>query len=88
MLVAGGMTLVVAVLVARLVGRALKDRPRWWYWAANAFVTVVSLALLTASALLPSRPLWGVALGLGCGGLAGLRYGIKDLFSVRTGDRP
>jgi Na+/proline symporter len=86
MLIAGAVALVVSVLLTRRVGRALRGRPRWLYWAANATVAVVALALLMASSIIPSRPLWGVGLGLGFGGLAGLRYGFKDLFSVRTGD--
>jgi len=40
-----------------------------------------------ASTLWSDRILWGVGLGLGFGGIAGLRYGVKDLFTVRTGDR-
>jgi hypothetical protein len=83
MIAAGTGTLVAATLVARLVGRALRTRPGWWYWAASAFILLVAVGLVLISTVLASDVLWGVGLGLGFGGLAGLRYGLKGLFEVR-----
>jgi drug/metabolite transporter (DMT)-like permease len=83
----GVVVLVVTVLGARPLGRALRDRPAWWFWIANALVLVVALALAVFSTLISNDALWGVALGFGFGGLAGLRYGFKDLFRVGRQER-
>jgi hypothetical protein len=94
MIVAGVAALVAAVVTARLVGRALRGRRVWTYWAANALVLVVAIAVLFASVALaggaPSDAadaLWGIGLGLGFGGLAGLRYGFRDMFTAGVGRR-
>ena len=87
MILAGLATLVAATLVARLAGRALRNRPAWWYWAASAAVLLVAVGLILVSTVLSSDLLWGVGLGLGFGGLAGLRYGLKGLFEVRVASR-
>lgn len=84
----GIIALVAAALAARLVGRALRSRSRGWFIGANALIAIVALALVVASAIFgpPSAPtgdvLYGMGLGLGFGGLAGLRYGYKGLFEV------
>lgn len=87
-IVAGVVVLAVAVIGARLVGRALRTRPSAWYVAADVIVVLVALALIAASSLLAQagspvgEALYGAGLGLGFGGLAGLRYGYKGLFEV------
>jgi len=89
-IVAGVLVLVAAVAGSRLVGRALRTRPPAWYVVADAVVVLVALALIAASSMLvtPGSPagdaLYGVGLGFGFGGLAGLRYGYKGLFELRT----
>jgi drug/metabolite transporter (DMT)-like permease len=85
---AGLVTLVVAAFAARLVGRALRPRASWWFWTANVLVFVAAVGLVLASTLTANDVLWGIGLGLGCGGLAGLRYGWKGLFSVGPQGRP
>ena len=87
MIVSGGVALVVAVLAARPAGRALRTLPKWSYWAANAAVLVVAMGLLITSTVMSNEVLWGLGLGIGFGGLAGLRYGLKGLFEVHAADR-
>jgi hypothetical protein len=82
---AGIVTLVVVAALTRFVGMSLRARPDWWYWTATAVVFVAAVGLVFVSTLIGSDTLWGVALGLGFGGVAGLRYGWKDLFRVRPG---
>lgn len=81
-IVAGVGALVVAVLVARPLGRALEGRSSSWFWIANAVILIAAIVLAVVSALSRNDVLWGVALGIGFGGLAGLRYGRKGLFSA------
>jgi hypothetical protein len=88
-LVFGVIALVVAVIGARPVGRALKVRPIPWFVGANVLIVLVALATIVASSMTASPlntttsdALYGVGLGLGFGGLAGLRYGYKGLFEV------
>jgi hypothetical protein len=94
-LVSGVIALVVAAIGARPVGRALRARPIVWYASASVLVVLVALAIIVASTTLAvpiSTPttdaLYGAGLGLGFGGLAGLRHGYKGLFEVdAAGDR-
>jgi protein-S-isoprenylcysteine O-methyltransferase Ste14 len=87
----GVVALVVAGFGARAVGRLLKSRPAAWYAAASVAVFVVAVALFVlSSASLPTRTVTadavqGLALGLGFGGMAGLRYGYKGLFELGQG---
>jgi hypothetical protein len=90
-LVSGVIVLVVVAIGARPVGRALQTRPIAWYAAANAFVFLLALAIVVASTALAapssmatSDALYGAGLGIGFGGLAGLRYGYKGLFRLPT----
>ena len=89
--VSGILVLAVAAFGARPIGRALRNRPRPWYLAASAAVFVVAVGLFASSAMPQSAgtpvadALQGVALGLGFGGVAGLRYGYKGLFEVAGG---
>jgi hypothetical protein len=82
---AGIVTLVVVAVLTRYVGRALRSRPSWWYWVANAVVFLAAIALVFESTLIRSDIAWTVGLGVGFGGIAGLRYGWKGLFSVGPG---
>jgi hypothetical protein len=89
--VSGVVALIVATLGARSVGRLLKTRPAAWYFTASALVFVVAVALFVVASLawpagVPAAgALGGVALGLGFGGMAGLRYGYKGMFELGTG---
>lgn len=90
--VSGVISLIAVTLIARPVGRALKARPATWYIGVSVGVFIVALALILASLTMApngspaSDALMGVALGLGFGGLAGLRYGYKGLFEI-TADK-
>jgi hypothetical protein len=88
--VSGIVALVAAALGARPVGRALKQRPFAWFIASCAAIVVVALALMAVGIAVaaPDRTmsdlLQGVGLGIGFGGLSGLRYGYKGLFEVTS----
>jgi uncharacterized protein YebE (UPF0316 family) len=82
---AGIVTLLAVAALSRFVGRALRGRPDWWYWTVTAVVFVVAVGLVFVSNLVGSDILWACALGFGFGGIAGLRYGWKDLFSAGRG---
>jgi hypothetical protein len=87
----GVVALLVAGVGARFAGRLLKSRPVSWYAVANAVVFALAVALFALSSA--SQPtgsatadaIQGVALGLGFGGMAGLRYGYKGLFELGQG---
>jgi uncharacterized membrane protein YgdD (TMEM256/DUF423 family) len=87
-LVWGVIALAAAAFGARLVGRWLRVHPAKWYYGALVATALVAVALLFVSiAVKTGDPgtgdaLWGVGLGLGCGGLAGLRYGYKGMFEL------
>jgi hypothetical protein len=87
-LVWGVIALVAAAVGARLVGRWLKIHPAKWYYGALVAIALVAIALLFVSiAVKAGDPasgdaFWGLGLGVGCGGLAGLRYGYKGLFEI------
>jgi len=89
--VSGIVALAVAAFGARPIGRALRVRPRIWYLVVSAAVLLLAVALFAYASLpLPggsavADALQGVALGLGFGGLAGLRYGYKGLFEHAMG---
>jgi cytosine/uracil/thiamine/allantoin permease len=82
------MATVVAIIGLRPVGRMLKDRASWWYRGALALIVLVAVAVIgiAMDVARPGMPLydvlWGVGLGLGFGGLAGLRYGHDGLFAA------
>jgi len=91
-LVSGVIALVVAALGARPVGRALRVRSMAWYVVANALVLALALAIIVASTLMavPSSTVttdvvYGLGVGLGFGGLSGLRYGYKGVFENGAG---
>jgi hypothetical protein len=86
--VSGVIVLVAATFGGRPYGRALKRRPYWWYVGANVLVILFTVALIAFSPTLGSASastrdvLYGVALGLGFGGPAGLRHGYKGLLPI------
>jgi prepilin-type N-terminal cleavage/methylation domain-containing protein len=86
--VTGVVALLVAGVGSRAVGRLLKSRPAAWYFAANAVVFLAAVGLFALSSAphaagsVTSDAIYGLALGLGFGGLAGLRYGYKGLFEL------
>jgi hypothetical protein len=86
--VSGIVALVAAALGARPVGRALKTRPAAWFIGSCVAIVILSVGLMAVAIVLasPDRTtsdlLQGVGLGLGFGGLSGLRYGYKGLFEV------
>lgn len=80
--VGGVAALAAAAFAGRALGRAIRGRSPWWYRIANAVVLVAATALAGYSALVTSDLLFGVALGFGCGALAGLRHGWKPVFAV------
>lgn len=84
----GVVVTVVAIIGLRPVGRMLKGRASWWYLGALAATVLVAMAVIGVSmsaaqqGSVVSDALWGVGLGLGFGGLAGLRYGHDGLFAT------
>lgn len=72
-------SLLATAFAGRAIGRAFRSRSSAWYWAANAIVLVVALGLLALSSAQGSDLLFGIALGVGFGGLAGLRQGCRGL---------
>jgi hypothetical protein len=90
-LVWGVIALFAAVLGTRPVGHALKVRTARWYYIGLIAIALVATSILFVSVWV--RPgdvatgdaLWGVGLGLGFGGLAGLRYGYKGTFELFGG---
>lgn len=84
----GVIALVAAVLGARPLGHALKRRPVRRYHIALIAIGIFAMAVILGSALIgPPRTelndsLFGMGLGLGCGGLAGLRYGYRGVFEI------
>lgn len=88
-LVSGVIALVATALATRSLGHALKARPVLWYRGSMAGAVVAAMGILFASAMVADPVtkdvLWGIGLGLGFGGLAGLRYGYKGLFEVTAG---
>jgi hypothetical protein len=64
-------------------GVALRVRPGWWYWAANAGVTLLGVVIVTAGLLMASEPVWWSGLGAIAGGLTGLKYGLARVVGQR-----
>lgn len=58
----------------------LRERASAWYWAANAVVLIAAMTALTLGSLQSNDLLFGIGLGFGFGGLAGLRQGCRGLF--------
>jgi hypothetical protein len=87
-LVWGVIAVVVAIIGLRPLGRTLKSRPSWVYRGALALVVLVAIILIGVSMAMAQQgtvaydALWGLGLGVGFGGLAGLRYGHDGLFNV------
>jgi hypothetical protein len=90
-IVSGVIALVAAALGLRPFGRFLRTRPVSWYLAAMVATGVVAMVVMLASAYaVPpltdlSDALFGLGVGFGFGGLAGIRYGYKGLFEIATG---
>jgi len=78
----GVCALAVAAFAGRVLGRALRGRSSAWYWASNVVVLTAAMALVAYSAVASSDLLFGLGLGFGFGGLAGVRYGRKGLFDL------
>jgi hypothetical protein len=57
-------------------GVALRVRPGWWYWAANAGVTLLGIAVTIAGLMTANELVWWFGLGVIAGGLTGLKYGL------------
>ena len=80
--VAGVVAFAASILLARPVGRRLKRFGTWAQVLAGA-VIVVAATVLVAYGLVQGSDVWrGVGLGLGFGGLGGLRYGGGTLFDL------
>lgn len=79
--VGGVGTLIATAWAARLLGRAMHGRSSLLFWAANAVILIAAVGLVVLSTTSMSGTAgdlaWGAALGLGFGGLAGLRNGWK-----------
>lgn len=83
--------MIVAAWAARLLGRALRGRSSSLYWTANAVVFLVAVGLVVYSSTTTGTSadlVWGAAIGLGFGGLAGLRNGWRVRATAGQGSRP
>ena len=81
-LLGGVGALVVTALAGRALGRVMRGHSAALYWTSNALILIVAMALVACSTVAASDLLFGLGLGLGFGGLAGLRYGWRGLFTL------
>lgn len=73
---AGGIVaFVIAAVVARPVGRRLRSAPAWVRTLAAVLVIAAATAILVFASLGARDLLWGIGVGVGLGGVTGLRYG-------------
>jgi hypothetical protein len=80
--IAGVAAFVAAAYSSRPAGRAVKRIGLWAQVMAGVLIVLVATAV-AAYGLLPGNDVWwGVGLGLGFGGLSGLRYGQGTLFDL------
>ena len=82
--VVGIVVFVIAALALRPVGRLLKEQVVWT-WAVGIVVFLVAIAMLVLGQTKGPDWLWGAGIGLGLGGLSGLRYGEGTLLSMLGG---
>lgn len=82
MLIAGIGTFALAAFLFRPVGHGLKTRAPLWTWLVGVAIAVAAMALLAVGSIRQIDWLWGVGLGLGFGGLSGLRYGSGTLLAL------
>lgn len=80
--IAGVVVFVAAASLARPLGRALKGVGVWAQVLAGVVVVMVATALSAYGLSLHDDVWWGVGLGLGFGGLSGLRYGRGTLLDL------
>jgi hypothetical protein len=85
--IAGVVAFLASASLARPLGRMLKRIGTWALVAAGVVILIAATALAYWGLLTGDNLWWGIALGLGFGGLNGLRYGRGTLFDL-LGRRP
>lgn len=80
--VAGVVAFLVAAFLARYAGRMLTRRGTWALVAGGVVIVSIATALAWWGLSIGSDTWWWIALGLGFGGLTGLRYGHGTLLDV------
>jgi uncharacterized protein YjeT (DUF2065 family) len=80
--VAGVVAFIAAAALARSLARALKRYGTRALVAAGVVIVIAATALAWWGLSTNGDVLWGVALGIGFGGLSGLRYGNGTLFDL------
>jgi hypothetical protein len=86
--IVGVVAFVAAAVVARPAGRALKRFGTWAIVVAGLVIVAGATALAFVGIRGGDDLLWGLALGIGFGGVSGLRYGrgtLLDMFGVHVG---
>lgn len=73
--IGGIVAFVIAAVVARPVGRRLQGSPAWIRTFVAVLVIVGATAILVFASLGARDLLWGIGVGIGLGGVTGLRYG-------------
>ncbi len=82
MILAGIVAFGVAALALRPVGHRLKAQHGVWTWVVGVVVVLIAAAVLWAGTAPGLSVLWGVGIGIGLGGLSGLRYGRGTLIDM------
>jgi len=82
--IAGVVAFVASAFLARYLGRILTRRGTWALVAGGVVIVAIATALAWWGLSIGSDVWWWIALGLGFGGLTGLRYGHGTLFDLLT----
>lgn len=69
-------TAAIAGVAGLAVGRHLRARASWVYWASNVLVLCAGVAVLAIGYRAGSDPLLGAGLAVIAGGTTGLKYGL------------
>jgi len=80
--VAGVVAFIASAALARSLGLALKRFGTRALVAAGVVIVAAATALAWWGVSAANDVVWGVALGIGFGGLSGLRYGNGTLFDL------
>jgi len=80
--IAGVVAFVASAFSARYLGRMLTRRGTWALVAGGVVILAIATALAWWGLSIGSDVWWWIALGLGFGGLTGLRYGHGTLIDA------